>query len=278
MMMKGRHTAFAIVLLTHVLIIFTCLMAEASALKEGKKLYDEGRYEEAVGKFREALNEEPDSDIASFDLGAALYKSGKYAEAADAFSRALDTDDKKLEADAVYNIGNARYMLGKTEAESNPQTAVPLYQDALQHYKRAIELDRSNTDARYNYELVKKELQILLERIKNQPPREGEKDKAENQDQKQRQKGGEGGSNKEERQQKKNKGAAGTGNEGQKEQHQQMQEGQQAGDSKKENTDEGRDMSPEEARMLLDAFGEEGTLKNLNRVQSATVPEAMKDW
>jgi tetratricopeptide (TPR) repeat protein len=272
----GRHSVPLIILLTQFVVICTLITAEASALKEGKRLYDEGRYGESAAKFREALNEDPDSDVASFDLGAALYKSGKYAEAAEAFSRALDTDNKKLEADAVYNIGNARYMLGRAQAGSNPQAAVSLYQDALQHYKRAIELDRSNRDARYNHELVERELKVLLDRIKNQPPPQ-EGDSGKKQDRKQEQKAGDSGPDKEDSQQKREKRSDKDGKEGDREKQQRQQGRQNAGQAKDKAGDE-REMSPEEARMLLDAFGEQGTLSDLSRAHRGTVPEAVKDW
>ena len=160
-----------------IIILFYCIYllplplfaaSVPEGVREGNRLYDEKKYGEAVKKYNEAKAESPDSDIVHFNLGAAQYKNGNYGEAVDSFTKALNTDDHEIEAKAIYNIGNAKYKLGKQNADTDINSAINLYRESLDYYKRAMDLDESAKDARYNHELVEREMKVLLEKQKNQ--------------------------------------------------------------------------------------------------------------
>jgi tetratricopeptide (TPR) repeat protein len=159
----------------------------AKAVKEGNRLYQLQKYDEAMQKYHQATEQSPESGIANFNLGDALFKKGKYKESVDAFIRALNTDDLKLEADAAYNIANAKYKLGNELSDSDLNSAAGLYRESLDYYKRAIELSDKDTDAKYNHELVEKELKLLLEKLKDQPQQQKQDRKEENQESRQEQ-------------------------------------------------------------------------------------------
>ena len=253
----------------------------ANAIKEGNRLYHQDNYDDAVQKYLEAKEISPDSDIANFNLGTAYFKKGEYEKSIDAFTRSLNTEDRGIEADATYNIANTKYKLGSELSNSDLNSAADLYRESLDYYKRAIELDQHNTDAKYNHELVEKELKVLLDKIKNQPPpQEGE-------EQEQKQEGKEEG---EEEQQAQSKPEEDTEQQEQQEpgsEQQQDKKGPQEEQAEKQDNgqeeatgpseEEPGEMSPEEARMLLDAFADEEAM-DMKKVKQGRNAGVLKDW
>ncbi len=79
--------------------------------------FAEGRYDDAVGKVRAALNRDPDLDGGYYLLGRALFEAGRYQEIAEVMEEAL------AHAGENYNttipIHNALGALGKKEALTN---------------------------------------------------------------------------------------------------------------------------------------------------------------
>lgn len=246
----------------------------ASAVREGNKFYHQGEYDEALNKYNEAKSEAPDSDIVNFDLGTALYKKGRYQDAVDSFTKAVVTKDKKLEAKTTYNIANSKYKLGAQQENADTNSAVTLYRESLDYYKRTMELDKNDKDAKYNHDLVEKRLKALLEKLKNQPQQQQQNQK---QDQKEKQ------DNKEAQER--------SGQGKQDDKQQQASEDRQAGGEKDKKTEQGKnagaersaagektkEMSPEEARMLLDAYRAEES-GAVDHERQGYHEEVLKDW
>jgi Ca-activated chloride channel family protein len=255
------------------------------SVKEGNSLYKQEKYDEAVQKFQEAKDQDSDSDIANFNLGAALFKKGDFKESIDAFTQSLNTESSGLEADATYNIANAKYALGSELLNSDLNGAAALYRESLDYYKRAIDLNESNSDAKFNHELVEKELKVLLDQIKNQPEQEQQDEQDKEQDQKkdnqenqESQEQSEGDKEKQEQQDEQQAGDK------QKQEEQESTENQMGdpGDDQKEAAGQEEEppgeMSPEEAKMLLDAFADEESMDNLKKKKQRYNRSVLKDW
>lgn len=270
-MLMMKKVLYIIVCLCVMLVpIVADAASAAKELKEGNRLYDQKKYEDAVNSYKKALESAPDSDRANFNLGTALYKQGKYQEAMDAFTKSLNTEDRKIEAGAVYNMANSKYKMGAEQLKTDPNSAVESYKQSLDYYKRAVELDRNNNDAKYNHELVEKELKILIDRLKNQPPPEKDEDKDKDKDKKENKEDEKEGDKQEGEQKKEDTGQQGEKDEGE----------QKTGQEKEAEEDDGtpqdnRKMTPEEAKMLLDTVGEEGDLKKQG---SGHYRGVLKDW
>ena len=139
----------------------------------------------------------------------------------------------------------------------NPSSAAKLLAESLGYYKRAIELNPRDNDAKFNYELVNRELKAL-------------KDKLTQQQNKRQQ--GQGQEEKKEQQQKQENQQQQKAGQGQEQEQQQPQSSEgQAQDLK--------EMSPEEAKMLLEGYRQEeagqGKLEDTRKGQPT---EATKDW
>jgi Ca-activated chloride channel family protein len=275
-------------------------------LNVANKLYRQGKLDKALERYNEANLSLPDSDIINFNMGAALYKKEDYQKSIEAFTKALTSEDKKLEADALYNLGNCKYKLGKLKENTDLSATVGLLRESLDYYKRAVELEQKNTDARFNHEFVERELKVLLDKLKQQ---QSSADKQKEQEQQQSAKGegqraeGEeaGGESKVQRakgieqrhegQKEEKEGQQGQLQEEEKQRFDSAQhpspnypepvEGQkeQAAAEESQQEGQGKELSEEGARALLERYGQEqGVPDYQGRRPTAQEKEVLKDW
>ena len=147
-----------------------------TGVKKGNLLYNRAEFEEALKEYEQALLDSPDSDIVNFNTGAALYKTENYGAAISHFEKSLVSENQSLEQKAGYNIGNAKFKYGITKEELNLPEAISLLEQSLHHYQRALELDPEDNHAEYNYEFVKKDLERLREKLRQQAQAQKEKE------------------------------------------------------------------------------------------------------
>jgi Ca-activated chloride channel family protein len=307
--MRGRGRMRRLLVMTSALVLMAApdLMAlgDAAIVNKANRLYNEGKYEEAVNVYEEVDTDLSESGIAGYNKGAALYKNREYEKAAESFSGGLISSEPGLEAKASYNMGNTKYKLGNMVEPMKQGTAARLYREALDYYKRAIELDESDPDAKFNYEFVKKELHRLLANRKPEPKKEKddqEKDKdQDDQDEKDRHKSEHDDDERDEVQEKKGgqedpeidiePEESQASEEAEEERDQEEQQGQGQQEQEQEERDEQGEqadgqaseepepgqMSERQARMLLDAYGQqekpEVDLQGRKRYY-----EVLKDW
>jgi len=250
-------------------------------VKEANRLYKQGKLDEALQKYNDASVALPDSDIVNFNMGTALYKKEDYEKAQDAFTKALTSEDKKLEADALYNLGNCKYKLGKLKENTDLSTTVALLRESLDYYKRAIDLDQKNTDARFNHEFVERELKVLLDKLKQQ---QSSTDKQKEQEKQQgEQKQGTCPTGKEQgREDKEKEGSA--QEKAQQQQEKEGQEGQsqqeeQAAAEETQQEEQGKELSEEGARALLERYGQDEAAPDYTEKGARSYErEVLKDW
>lgn len=285
--MRKAYLIAAISLILFFLPLAAVASSVAKDVKEGNRLYEQGKYDDALAKYGSAGTELPDSDIVNFNVGSVMYKKGEFEKAIEAFTRALVTNDKALEASANYNIANSKYRLGNLKMNTDLSGAVGSYRQALDYYKRAIELNQDDTDARYNHELVEKKLKVLLDRLRNQPEQEESGGESEEQNQDQEGKKGQQPTS-ESREEKQAWPELGKEEQAEEASGTEERQGQQTEEQERADKDEGikgqhpsddemEKMSPEEAKMLLDAYGEE-EYTQMQQHGSGTFDEVLKDW
>ena len=226
-------------------------------------------------------------------MGTALYKKEDYQKAIDSFTKALTSDDKKLEADALYNLGNCRYKLGKLKENTDLSSTVALLRESLDYYKRAVELDQKNTDARFNHEFVERELKVLLDKLKQQESNQ-DKQKSQQEQQQEQQKQGtcpigkeQAGGEKEKKesaqaqeQQQQEKNKEGQEGQAQQEKGQKQQEEEQTAKEEFQQEGENKELSQEGARALLERYGQdEATPDYMDKgTRRGYDSEVLKDW
>jgi tetratricopeptide (TPR) repeat protein len=107
---------------------------------KGNALYNDKEYEKSIASYAKALEKSPDDPVANFNLGNARYKNSDFAKAVESYNKALVRDDS-LRAKGDYNIGNAKYRRAKTQSPKDAAFAMKNLKEALEYYKRTMELD-----------------------------------------------------------------------------------------------------------------------------------------
>jgi len=268
----------AFIILQSVFIVcgsYLSCSAEDSAglVRKANRLYKQEKYDEAVKLYNEAQIKSPDSAEINYNIGIAQYKKEDYASAVGFLERATASRDKILESKANFNIANSKYKFGKLKENTELKETVNLLRQSLDYYKRTIELNSKDEDARINHELVEKELKMLLDKLKQE--QEKKKDQSEEEKEK---KEGQAQSQEGEQEDK----------QGQQAQQAAKAEGQEAEEKKKEEAkaaseakqaEETREMSEQEASMLLEGYRqEENSTGKLEDKKRGFAGDVLKDW
>lgn len=130
-------------------------------LNQGRSLFKEGRYAEAIGKLEEALANDPKQAEGHYYLGAAYLEATRYLEAVETLKKALEIRPEF--AQAYEALGRAYYLLDQN-------------QDAVSALEQALKLDPSLTEARYYLGLAhlgegrRQKAQEQYEALKNLAP------------------------------------------------------------------------------------------------------------
>lgn len=149
--------------------------AERNFIREGNKLFANGDYADAEIQYSKALQANPSSAIAAYNMGLALAKqaapndsTGIIERADSLFEHAASlTADKKLRMMAFYNKGNLAY---------NAQH----FDKAIDNYKNALRAVPTDEESRYNLRMAQLKLQ---EQQQQQQNKDNNKDQNQDQDQ-----------------------------------------------------------------------------------------------
>jgi Ca-activated chloride channel family protein len=187
------------------------------AVRGGNELYQEGDYEGALKKYKDAQVESPSDERIMFNLGNAQYKMGQYEEALGEHLRSAQIDDPVLKARSHYNAGNDLYRAGKLE-------------DAVEQYLKALQIDPSDEDAKFNLEFVRRE--IKRRNQEQQQHRQEQQEQKKNEQKQQNEKNQDQNSG----EKKDDKSESGKKNEPQEPKQQQQKKNQQDNDGKEPDT------------------------------------------
>jgi len=58
----------------------------------------------------------------------------------------------------MYNVGNTRYRMAEAAGQRDINAAIENYREAAKYYKRAMELEPEDVDAKINYEFVTRKI------------------------------------------------------------------------------------------------------------------------
>ena len=143
-----------------------------SQVESGNRAFRQQDYESSLDHYDKALAAAPDSAIVLFNRGDALYKQGKYGEAVDVFEQAAagarENNDRMLEAQSLYNMGNSAFAAGRQAARQDPERALKQYRKSSENFKSAIKLAPQLSEAAYNLEVARKAAKQVEEMIRKE--------------------------------------------------------------------------------------------------------------
>ena len=148
---------------------------ERVCLRQGNKLYEKKRYAEAEVEYRKALQANPSSEKAQFNLATSLMRQGSVTAQSDDKNNPMNqaeqlltnlakgAQDKQLRGKACYDLGNIAY--GRQD-----------YGKAVEFYKHALRCNPDDDQARHN---------LRLAQLKKQQQDQNKDNKDQNKDQNQ---------------------------------------------------------------------------------------------
>ena len=113
---------------------------------KGIDYYNNNEFKKARQYYESILIDRNDDPATNFGLGATAFQQEDYAAAMKGFETALGTDNDKLKSSAYYNMANILAHNQRLE-------------ESLTFFRKSLELNPSDLDAKINYELIKFQLQ-----------------------------------------------------------------------------------------------------------------------
>lgn len=270
---------------------------ERSSIRSGNRAYEEQDYKGSEEKYRAALEKQPASYEAAFNLGDALYKQGRYEESSqvfDSLSRSPLLSAEQMSR-VYHNMGNALFAQQKL-------------QEAAESYKQSLRARPDDLETKYNLAYVQK---LLEDQQQNQQNNQNQQDNQnrqgdsgqnqQNQDQQNQQNGDDGQDNNDEGQNDRNNGdrnrqGDNDSNNGQNDRNDQNGDGDRRQDNDRPDNGSGdnpdrRDgdghrqpregqISREDAENILDALQqqEDRTREKVNAQRAVGVAASGKNW
>jgi len=162
-----KRTFLLIAILINTLQIFS--QKENKHIRAGNEDYFAKNYGNSEVSYQKALQNNPESYEAKFNLGDAFYKQKKYKEAIEEFNTiAKNENDKNKLGQLYYNIGNSE--LKQTEDLLKNQKldeALKTIDKSINSYKKSLINNPKDKEAKYNLAYAKY-LKKQLENQKNQ--------------------------------------------------------------------------------------------------------------
>ena len=228
---------------------------------KGKTAYEDGKFDEARAYYEHVLKNRKKDDAAHFGLGATAYQQQDMETAARSLNNVMHSEDKSLASKAMYNLGNMFRDQQKME-------------ESLGLYRKAIELDPTDEDAKVNYELLK---QVLRQQQQQQ---EKDSDKDQNQEKQDQQKQDQNSEYQDEQNQNKDQ------DKDKKEQEQQQsQSNEEKKEQKQQQTQAKQDKSQDEktdkqmqAEAILNALKDQEKINQKRQIAKSKSRKLEKDW
>jgi Ca-activated chloride channel family protein len=126
-------------------IIIFLLSSTLMGQDKGQKLFEQKKYDEARRYYESILDKRDEDKAALFGVGSSSYYLDDIEGALNSFGNTLDSEDDQLKSKSYYNL--ARILQDKNELEKS-----------LSLYRKSLELDPTDIDAKVNYELLKRQI------------------------------------------------------------------------------------------------------------------------
>ena len=143
-------------------------------VRKGNKEYQQQKFSEAAASYGKAVEENPASDEATFNLGNTLYRQKAWDQSMQQYQHAisLEQDNPATASQSWHNVGNA--MLQKKEL-----------QKSMEAYKMALRLNPQDEETRYNLAVVQKMMRNQQQQEQQQEQQQDQQQQEQQQEQQQ---------------------------------------------------------------------------------------------
>ena len=225
--------------------------------KSAENSFNSKDYNQSIENYRILIDSFQLSDEKIFlNLAHSYLLSNDTLKAIENYNYASLTENNKIQSIALQQLGNINERKNR-------------FDEALEYYKRSIISDNSNNDSKFNYELVKKKIDMNQKNNKDQKPNQN--NKSENQKE----------NKKKDQSSQKEKAENTDKNEREKDKNNQNQKGK--GEEKEESIEQKLkqiNMTKKKAEMILDALNnnEFQYIQQLKRKPSKKQNKNKPDW
>jgi len=140
-----------------------------SVVHQGNKLYTQGKFNEAIKKYDQALIDAPQALEPKFNKANSYFQLDDLARAIDLYRQvAADSKDMKLVAAAKYNLGNCYFQQGSRQKDSNLHKAIEDLQTGIVCWRGVLDIDSGNEKAAKNIEVARLVIKDIIDQVNKQ--------------------------------------------------------------------------------------------------------------
>ena len=231
--MKKYYIILPIFILA-VLALSACGSSVERTLDIGNQAFVEQDYQQAMEKYGQAMEMDPELGEPTYNLANTLYRLEAFEEAGQFLAQAIQTASDQLAEHGFYNLGNNFFQ----------QELMP---EAVEAYKESLRIDSHDMDAKYNLELA------MVQQEQQEQQQEQEQEEQED-------------SSEEQQDQSKSEESQGEPDQSEQEQSEQDQSGDEGEDQ--EQQDQNQNGEPQENQEEQDGQGQPQQVEGLTEEQA----------
>jgi len=233
---------------SHIFILLSILIQSLLAQDEGMLNYQKQNYKAAEEYYESVLENDDSNSKAYFGKGSSLYMQNDLKNAEISFNESIADSEELLQSKAYFNLGNISYKNNKMD-------------EALQFYKKALELNPDDDEARFNYEFIKYQKKPEEEKNEDKKDKDKENEDKENEDKENEDKKDEDNKDEDKKDDEKNNEES----DNNKQPQQQSQDEKKSQDLKK-------------AESILNALKNDEKVMQKQQIQKFKTKKLLKDW
>ena len=120
----------------------------------------------------------------TYNIGTNAYSEGDFTKASESLRASLRTPDLALQQRSYYNLGNTLYRTGQAALEKDPKATMKSWEEAVKAYDDALALDATDEDSIFNKALVERKLEELKQQQQDEKKDDEKKDEQKKDEQK----------------------------------------------------------------------------------------------
>jgi len=221
--------------------------------------YQSQEYEAAQEYYESVLMDNGNNSQAQFGRGSSAFQRGDMETAKHGFEQSLKSHDVQLQSKAMYNLGNTLFKSEKKE-------------EALAFYRKALELNPEDKDAKYNYEFLKYQEKPPEDQQKQEQDqsKDDEENKEEDKQEEEKEKQEQEDKKDQEQQEEEEK------EEEEQEKPEQNPEQQESQEQKASEQEKSQDLK--QAESILDALKQDEKIMQKQQIARSKSRKLAKDW